>query len=130
MTGNDTNDPLHFFIPANTLHKLLDDHLLSLGEKQLCCLIAFYCYSGLNYFCIKGNEFFARLLRVSEKTISKWIHNLLILGYITIDYSHSSRKKNRLLSFTKVKRNGKPIPDSVNAGTIIACVKNYLEGKH
>ena len=126
MTRNDAKDPLHLFIPAATLHKLLGDYLLSPGEKQLCCLIAFNCYGGLNYFCIKGNKYFARLLRVSEKTISKWINNLFILGYIAIDYSHSSRKKNRLLSFAKVKRNGKPVPASVNAGTIISYVKSFL----
>ncbi|WP_119792067.1 helix-turn-helix domain-containing protein [Flavobacterium anhuiense] len=77
-------------IPANVRY---DDNLkpnakLLYGEITALC--------NASGFCWAGNEYFARLYKVDQKTVSRWISDLEKGGYISVEILKSEGNKRKL----------------------------------
>ena len=60
------------------------DARLKAAEKILYCEIT--SLSNAKKYCHAGNNYFATLYDVDERTIRRWLHNLEELGYLLIEY--------------------------------------------
>lgn len=85
-------------IPANVRY----DQNLKPNAKLLYGEITALC--NTSGFCWAGNEYFAKLYKVDPKTVSRWISQLELAGYISIELLKSEGNKRKLfLSDTLAK---------------------------
>lgn len=69
------------------------DARLKAAEKILYCEIT--SLSNAKKYCHAGNNYFATLYDVDERTIRRWLHNLEELGYLQIEYEKQGDGQQR-----------------------------------
>lgn len=69
------------------------DARLKAAEKILYCEIT--SLSNAKKYCHAGNNYFATLYDVDERTIRRWLHNLEELGYLLIEYEKQGDGQQR-----------------------------------
>lgn len=90
-------------IPANIRY----DNEIPPTAKLLYSEITALC--NVKGFCWPGNEYFAELYDVSERTIRRWISKLAKKNYITVDFQYKTGTKEILKRYIKLAGN----PESV-----------------
>lgn len=104
------NPNYYSIIPANVRYdkELMANAKLLYGEITALC--------NENGICWAGNEYFAKLYKVSKETISRWISQLRKKGYINekIFYKNDSKEiDKRVISIVNLNVNN-PIDENVN----------------
>ena len=74
------NPGFYAILPASVRY----DNRLKAAEKILYCEIT--ALSDVNGYCHAGNEYFAGLYGVDERTVRRWIHALEALSYVQVAY--------------------------------------------
>ena len=98
------------------------DKKLSANAKLLYGEIT--CLTNENGFCFATNKYFAELYDKSKVTISKWISELVVNGYVSTSYTYKEGTKEidkRYISILKggIKENFKDNNTSINNTSII-----------
>lgn len=103
-------------IPANVRY---DDELIA-NAKLLYGEITSLCNE--NGVCWAGNEYFAKLYKVTKETISRWISQLHKKGYINVKIFYKKDSKEidkRVISLVNINSNY-PVDEKINT----YCEKN------
>jgi hypothetical protein len=90
-------------IPANIRY----DNEISSNAKLLYSEITALCNE--KGYCWANNEYFADLYMVSERTISRWISNLIKKCYITVEYQYKTGTKEIIKRYIKLAGNSASI---------------------
>lgn len=83
-------------IPANVRY----DNDITSNAKLLYCEITALCNE--RGYCWAGNEYFAELYKVSERSISRWISDLIKKGYIVVEFQYKPGTKEIIKRYIKL----------------------------
>lgn len=93
---SEINKGFYAIIPANIRY----DNEIPSNAKLLYSEITALC--NVKGYCWPGNDYFAELYGVSERTIYRWISKLIKKGYIFVEYNYKPGTKEILKRYIKL----------------------------